>query len=131
MSRAIITGVQKRFSDVDSFQHINNVSQQMYFDLGKVDFYRRVLGEEVLLDKLRIITVSTTTSYLNQIRFEDDIRVTTTCSKVGNKSLTLSQQILCGEVVKSESRSIMVAFDFEAQEAVAVPDSWRERLSAD
>ena len=25
------------------FQHVNNVSQQMYFDLGKADFYRQVL----------------------------------------------------------------------------------------
>ena len=23
------------------FQHVNNVSQQMYFDLGKADFYRQ------------------------------------------------------------------------------------------
>ena len=27
------------------FQHVNNVSQQMYFDLGKADFYRQGLPE--------------------------------------------------------------------------------------
>ena len=31
----------------------------------------------------------------------------------------------------SESRSVMVAFDFEAQQSVAVPDAWRERLLGD
>ena len=31
------------------FQHVNNVSQQMYFDVGKMEFYEKVLGAEVLL----------------------------------------------------------------------------------
>ena len=43
MSKIIKTPIQKRFSDVDSFCHVNNVSQQMYFDLGKQDFYQTVI----------------------------------------------------------------------------------------
>ena len=43
MARIIKTLIQKRVSDIDMFQHVNNVSQQMYFDLGKADFYRQVL----------------------------------------------------------------------------------------
>ena len=35
------------------FQHVNNVSQQMYFDVGKMEFYEKVLGAEVLLADLR------------------------------------------------------------------------------
>lgn len=120
--------IQKRFSDIDSFHHVNNVSQQMYFDLGKVDYYSSVLGAEVLLGALRIITVSTSTSYLGQIRMEDTIRVTTTCERIGNKSITLCQQIICGDQVRSESRSVMVAFNFDQQEGVPVPDAWRERM---
>ena len=36
MPRTIRTEIQKRFSDIDSFRHVNNVSQQMYFDVGKI-----------------------------------------------------------------------------------------------
>ena len=43
MPRTIRTEIQKRFSDIDSFRHVNNVSQQMYFDVGKSDFFDRLL----------------------------------------------------------------------------------------
>ena len=106
MARTLETPIQKRFSDVDPFQHVNNVSQQMYFDVGKMEFYEKVLGAEVL-------------------------RVTTTCERVGTKSLTLFQQLLAGGEVRSESRSVMVVFDFARQRSEPVPDAWRERLLAD
>ena len=131
MAKTLETFIQKRFSDVDPFQHVNNVSQQMYFDVGKMEYYEKILGDEVLLGDLRIVTVSTSTSYMDQIRLHDRVRVTTTCEKIGNKSLTLFQRLLAGDRVCSESRSVMVAFDFSRQQSMPVPDAWRERLLAD
>lgn len=131
MAKTSVVPIQKRFSDIDSFHHVNNVAQQMYFDIGKADYYRNILGEEVLLGGLRIITASTQTTYMGQIRLGDAIRVTTTCERIGNKSLTMFQQLLCGDEVRTESRSVMVAFDFEHQQSVPVPDLWRERMLGD
>lgn len=131
MAQRIETPIQKRFSDVDPFHHVNNVAQQMYFDVGKVDYYQTVLGADALLGRLRIVTVATSTSYIAQVRMTDDVRISTTCEKVGNKSLTLSQQLLCNGEVRSESHSVMAAFDFDDQVGVPVPDAWRARLLAE
>lgn len=131
MARTTETPIQKRFSDLDPFRHVNNVAQQMYFDLGKTDYYARVLGDDVLTGDLRIITASTATSYMGQIRMPDQITVTTRCERIGDKSMTLVQRLLCGDEVRSESRSVMVAFDFIRQEAVPVPAAWRERMLGD
>ncbi|MDE5637699.1 MAG: acyl-CoA thioesterase [Alistipes sp.] len=133
MARETVTPIQKRFSDVDIFRHVNNVAQQMYFDVGKTDYYRTVLGGDVLFDNLRMVTVSTSTSYMSQIRHDDDIAVTTFTERIGDKSMTLFQRIVRSEpdgsqTVCSESRSVLVAFDFAAQEAVRVPDAWREAM---
>ena len=133
MARRIETPIQKRFSDVDIFRHVNNVAQQMYFDVGKTDYYRRVFGHDILYDNLRIVTVATATSYMSQIRHDDDIVVTTRTEHIGNKSMVLFQQIIRREAdgsqsVCSESRSTMVAFDFAAQQGVRVPDEWRELI---
>ena len=125
MARTLTTPIQKRFADIDSFQHVNNVSQQMYFDVGKLDYYDKILGEEVLLGRLRIVTVATSTSYIGQVRFTASVRVTTTCEKIGTKSITLLQRLMPGDEVRSESSSVMAAFDFEEQRSVPVPDSWR------
>ncbi|WP_308501882.1 thioesterase family protein [uncultured Alistipes sp.] len=131
MARTLVTPIQKRFSDIDPFQHVNNVSQQMYFDVGKMDYYDKVLGADALLGDLRIVTVSTSTSYMGQVRMTDPVRITTTCERIGTKSLTLLQQMLVGDEVRSESRSVMVVFDFPNQCSRPVPDAWRERLLAE
>lgn len=131
MARTSITPIQKRFSDIDPFRHVNNIAQQAYFDLGKADYYREVLGAEALTGRIRIMIVSTASSYLGQTRIEDEVRVTTTCEKIGNKSVHLFQQTLCGDEVRSESRAVMVAFDFESQQTVPVPEEWRRRMLAD
>lgn len=131
MARILETLVQQRFSDVDAFQHVNNVAQQDYFDVGKVDFYRQILGAEVLLGNLRIVTVSTSTSYCGQVRLYDSVRIFTSCERVGNKSITLFQQLVVDGQVRSESRSVMVVFDFAAQVSRPVPDAWRQRLLAE
>ena len=128
MARTLVTPIQKRFADVDAFRHVNNVAQQSYFDVGKTDFYDRVLGAEVLLGDLRILTASTSTSYMGQVRYYDDVRVTTCCERVGTKSITLLQRLLVGDEVRSESRSVMVVFDFVAQRSEPVPEAWRRRL---
>ena len=128
------TEIQKRFNDMDCFQHINNVCQQMYFDVAKSEFLAATLQGDAKVDRMRVLTVATNTSYLAQVRFDDVTYVTTECEKIGNKSFTLLQRIYdrregANPTIKTESRSVMVAFDFEAQESVAVPDEWRERLS--
>lgn len=129
MARTIVTPIQMRFSDLDPFHHVNNVAQQMYFDVGKSDYYERIAGEELLAGRLRIVTVSTQTSYLGQVRSGDRLTVETSCERIGTKSLTLFQRLLADGEVRSESRSVMVAFDFEAQQSVAVPDRWRRRMT--
>lgn len=128
MNKQLITPVQKRFSDVDSFMHVNNIWQQSYFDMGKTDFYTKVLGITGVFDKLRIITASTHTDYFGQVRLTDDIVVVTDVSRLGNKSMTLHQRIMCGDRCLTESSSAMVAFDFEAQQTVPMPDEWRVKL---
>ena len=128
------TPIQKRFNDMDCFQHINNVCQQMYFDVAKSEFLAATLQGDATVDRMRVVTVATNTSYLAQVRFDDDTYVTTECEKIGNKSFTLLQRIYDrreGEnaTIKPESRSVRGAFDFEAQQAVRVPDEWRKELS--
>ncbi|MCH5330234.1 MAG: acyl-CoA thioesterase [Alistipes sp.] len=124
----IRTAIQKRFADIDIFHHVNNVAQQSYFDVGKSEYFTRILECDLMDVRPMIVTVSTSTSYMGQIRREDEIEVVTRTEKIGEKSITLFQQIVCRGEVRSESRSVMVAFDFERQESVRVPDRWRQQL---
>lgn len=118
--------MQMRFSDVDSFGHVNNLALQSYFDLGKVDLFEKVLGVTTTASAVSAMLVSVTTDFFSQILFTDDIEVVTRVESIGNKSLTLLQSIMRGEEECARCRSVMVAFDKARGESVAVPDAWRE-----
>lgn len=128
MALTTATPIQIRFSDIDPFHHVNNVAQQAYFDAGKTDYFGRTIGIDVLLGRLRLVTVSTATSYFGQVRMDDTVRIVTTCERIGCKSLTLLQQLRVGDEVRTESRTVLVAFDFTAQASIPVPDDWRAQL---
>lgn len=120
--------IQIRFADVDKLGHVNNVNQQHYFDLGKSEFYLEVLNIKSDWSKEGILTANTNTSYFAQILPDDKIYVETSVEAIGDKSITIFQRLisrLSGEV-KAESRSVMVAFDFEQQLSITVPQEWRE-----
>lgn len=124
--------IQIRFADVDMLRHVNNVNQQHYYDYAKHVHFKEVLGIKPGYTSKSIITAATNSSYLGQTRIDDDIFVETTVEKVGHKSITLFQRIIArpsGEV-RSESRSIMVAYDFEHQHSILIPDEWRTKLEA-
>lgn len=126
---AVVTDIQVRFADFDALGHVNNVNLQHYFDLGKSDFFRRAMELVYVSGGVFPITAATQTDYLAQTRPNESIYVETSLEKVGNKSMTLIQRIIARESgeVKAFSRSVMVAFDFERQEAVPVPAQWRTK----
>lgn len=47
MSKVVESKIQIRFADADCLNHINNVNLQHYFDIGKMDFYEKVLGKPI------------------------------------------------------------------------------------
>ncbi|MCD8072459.1 MAG: acyl-CoA thioesterase [Alistipes sp.] len=128
-----VTPIQKRFADVDILGHVNNVNLQHYFDIGKNDWFQKVLSVEDFFRGEGIITAATSTSYLAQTRLQEYIHVETRVEKVGNKSFTLRQRIVAPEngEIKAESSSVMVAFDFDRQVSVEIPQPWRQAMAPD
>ncbi len=135
--KIIETTIQKRFADIDMFRHVNNVHQQQYLDLGKTDYYRRVLALDALIHNPTLVIVSAKTDFAGQVRYEDDIVVRTWVERIGTKSVTLRQQIVRtgsggvkadAEAVCTDSESVLVCFDLASQQTLELPAEWRERI---
>ena len=103
----ITTPIQMRFFDMDSFGHVSNVAQQMYFDQGKTDLFRELWSRTEILARVPAVTVSVKTDFFSQIRFGDEICVVTEAEKIGHKSFTLLQRIMRGGArrVAADTRS--------------------------
>ena len=112
--------------------HVNNVNLQHYFDLGKSDFFRTVFGLVQMGKGEELITASTSTSYIEQTRYDDRIYVETSIEKIGNKSFTVFQRIINAATgkVHAESRTVMVCYDFTLQTSISIPAEWRRKMEA-
>ena len=129
-NRVIETDIQFRFADVDMLGHVNNVNQQHYFDVGKSDYLKKVFGIDMIWPKQGLITASSYTDYMAQIRPGESVYVETTVEKTGDKSFVFLQRLRSrgDNELKSESRNVMVAFDFELQQSIPVPQHWRDAM---
>lgn len=123
--RTIETPIQKRFADIDVFRHVNNIHQQAYLDVGKTDYYTSVLGLEALGANPTLMIVSVRTDFAGQIRHTDPVVVRTWVEKIGTKSVTMRQQLVCGGEVRTENTTVMVCYDRQSGQTVDVPDEWR------
>lgn len=134
--KVVKTPIQKRFTDIDVFRHVNNIHQQEYLDMGKTDYYRQVIGFDVFADRVALMIVSVKTDFVGQVRYEDETCVKTFVKEIGTKSVTLGQQIVsCGadgtETVCTEGETVLVAFDREEQVTVELPAPWRAKITAE
>lgn len=126
MALKITTPIQIRFSDADSFGHINNVALQMYFDLGKTDLFNELWRLTGVSEQVPAIVVSLNTDFYEQIFYGDQVVVETSIESIGNKSLRLVQRLMSGEKLCTLSRTVMVCYDRQTRKSVAVPAEWQK-----
>ncbi|MFI3322791.1 MAG: thioesterase family protein [Rikenellaceae bacterium] len=126
----IKTDIQIRFSDIDMLGHVNNVILQQYFDQGKQLYFREVMGLSTLWSGNSFTTAATNTSYFVETRINDKIYVTTQIERLGTKSITFFQRIIEkeSEIIKSESRSVLVGFDLKERKSIVISDLLRSKI---
>ena len=109
--------------------HVNNVNLQHYFDLGKSEMFRQLIGgvEDHRADTSLIIK-ATHNVYDSPVFMSQDTEVITQIEKIGNTSLSLLQIIRDATtgLVNATSRCTMVCFNPQSGESKPIPQHWRE-----
>lgn len=120
--------VQVRFRDLDALGHLNNAVFSTYLEQARIAFLTRLnlltgpSYRSMILARLEIDFRAQGT--------EEDVDIGVRASRFGTKSFDLDYEVRQGERVVAEATSVLVAFDYERNEAVELPDEWRERLAA-
>ena len=130
MGKYIESDIQIRFADADSLGHINNVNLQHYFDVGKMEFYEKVLGKTIATDAESLILVSIHTNYHRQSRLHSQLVVRTWVEKIGNSSVTIFQHLIdrADGGINADCRSVGVGYDFLRQESFPLKKEWRAKM---
>jgi len=125
------TDVQIRFNDVDILGHVNNAVYQYYFDLARVNYFTDVLGEhEADFHAEALIVASIKVDYIMPVYLKDKIYVTTKITTIGNKSLTMTQEVFDEKKqLKASSETRMVAYSTKEQSTISIPERWKISIS--
>ena len=123
--------IQIRFNDVDQMGHINNAVIMEYFDLGKSAYFSAV-GIPPETGEFTVVIVHLEVDFLAQIRYHDNIHITTHVEKVGNKSVTTLQQVHNSDTgtVCASCRTILSGYSRLTGASAPIPDKVRESIAA-
>ncbi|MBQ1797088.1 MAG: acyl-CoA thioesterase [Prevotella sp.] len=123
--------LQIRFNDVDKFGHVNNTVYFQFYDTTKTDYLATVC-DGVDWERMAIVVVKIEAEFIAQIKPDSHIAGRTRTIKLGNKSFQLEQEVIDIDTqeVKSRCLSVMVAYDLERQQAIPLPEEWRQAISS-
>jgi acyl-CoA thioester hydrolase len=110
-----------RFRDCDGMGHVNNAVFSTYLEEARIG----VLGglSPFILARVEI-------DFRSQLRAGEEIEVGTRCSRVGTRSFDLEHQIRSNGRVVADAKSVLVAYDYEAEASVPLSDEIKQRLAA-
>ncbi len=129
------TRLEVRFRDIDAFGHVNNASFVTYLEQARVRFLIDVLHVDVV-QSLPVILAALQVDFRSPILFGDVVGIGTQVDWIGNSSLSMSHQMTArpegadAERVVAEAGTVLVAYDYDTERPIRVPDAWRSAFAS-
>jgi acyl-CoA thioester hydrolase len=118
-----------RYRDADAFGHVNNAVYLTYLEDAR-NAWLADLGLVRRREDLAMILARAEIDYRDQLGIGDEVEVGVRCARVGTKSFELEYELRAGARLVAEAKTVLVCFDYERGETVAVYDEWRAALAA-
>jgi acyl-CoA thioester hydrolase len=118
-----------RFRDLDPMGHVNNAVFLTYIESARAAFLQH-LGAVQTLEDLAIIVARIEIDFRAPVRFGDEVEVSARVGRFGEKSFDLEHELRVAGTLVAEARTVLVTYDYERREPVAIPEAWREKLAA-
>jgi acyl-CoA thioester hydrolase len=127
--------IEVRFADLDVLGHLNNAKYLTYIEQARIVYVRDICGWEGNWKQLGMILARTEIDYKLPIDFEHQAYAYVRVSRLGSKSfdmeyLVTRQKGATEEEIAATVKTVMVAYDYQQDTSIPVPDSWRERILA-
>ena len=125
--------IKVRYSDLDTLQHVNNVSILEYVETARVGYnLASGIWDGTIRDGFGMVVASVKIDYLTSIQFGDPVRVGIKLGHLGGKSLRFRFQVENSETQDAFARGevVMVAYNHAEDHSQLVSQEWREKLAA-
>lgn len=126
--------IQVRFSDIDSYMHVNNGIFFNYFEHARASYLFHYCGWDIL--KTGTVVANVQIDYRLPIHAMDKPSVYVKCIKIGKSSFILEQVVMgpteSGEIkIFAESETAMVAVNMNTMKPVPVPAEYAAKMLGD
>lgn len=122
-----------RYGDLDPQGHVNNAGFITYLEHARVNYIRQLgLWDGKSFLEIGFILARVEMDFKKPILMTDAVEVGVKVSHLGNKSLDMNYLIResnTGQIF-AEGRTIQVAYDYETQKTIPVPDHWRDVIQS-
>ena len=106
-----------RWGDTDGYNHVNNVSISRYFESARVNIIRNLESE-----KYSFVIVNFNIHYIEQIFYPSKIKIGTSISNIGNKSITFDQGLFVENKCKATAKSILAYADIKESKSYKISE---------
>ncbi|MHB8808180.1 MAG: acyl-CoA thioesterase [Anaerolineaceae bacterium] len=123
--------VQIRYADLDAQWHVNNAHFLTILEQARLSYIRQLgLWDGKSFLDLGVIIADIHIAYKAPIALEDEIQVALRISHIGNKSMTMENEILNTKdrSLKAQAEVVLVTYDFHSKMTIPVPESWRKKI---
>jgi acyl-CoA thioester hydrolase len=118
------------FRDIDVAGHVNNAVYLTYLETARIRYLIEVLGPQFAY-AVSLILARIELDFRSPARFPETLQLGARVTRLGRKSFDMEHEVRGGDGrLVLEASSVLVAYDYEANAPMAVPEDWRARLVA-
>lgn len=125
-----------RYSDLDTFGHVNNKAYLSYLEEARIDFHKRVFNWKGSgLQEFNAVVAKIEINYIKPVFYGETLIAYTRLSHIGNKSFEITTIFVVerGEARQekvSDSKVVLVTIDLKTGIPAMITDEEREKLNA-
>jgi acyl-CoA thioester hydrolase len=116
------TPIQTRYSDTDAMGHFSSGSYVTFMEVGRLDFFQKVI-ELTGCDPCTVVA-NITIDIVSESHYGEALEVTSRCSRVGKKSLTICSEIYANGRLVAKGSATNVGFDPVSRRSAPLPEGW-------
>lgn len=130
------TTVPVRYTDVDTYGHVNNATYVTYLEEARIDYLEAVLGDEARSltaeseGDVGIVVANLELQYRHSVGLVDSVVVDVRVPRLGDSSFPIEYEIRSDGDIAAEGTTTMVAYDRAEGASRPIPDDWRERITS-
>jgi acyl-CoA thioester hydrolase len=121
------------WGDQDAFGHVNNTVYFRWMEIARIEYFEWARLNELMAQAgIGPILASIKCDFRRQLKYPDTVLVSGKVTSMGGASIKMTHLIYSQtqQAVVAEGDSVIVAFDYQAQRPVRIPDSIRARIDS-